>query len=230
MDLRIPNQIVLSFIKQEAGRLCFNQLIAALGNWHPAGELVSSENTSQRPARGATGSSIPSDIPGLPPRCSVEPFSSPKETSSWKHRAMRHRQILCCSFASVGGGNEMRQKTFVQSSRNICQNNLLDIARNPRTVQIQRCDVGISLWALMLCKWDQSVPWDRTRWDTASSPLSQAALWPVIPLHLLSSTLYSHLYQQACRMFSFQDEAQQPPYCFHTAPVEHLHSANSQVP
>lgn len=42
MDLRIPNQIVLSFIKQEAGRLCFNQLIAALGNRHPTGELVSS--------------------------------------------------------------------------------------------------------------------------------------------------------------------------------------------
>lgn len=36
MDLRIPNQFVLSFIKQEAGRLCFNQLIASLGNWHPA--------------------------------------------------------------------------------------------------------------------------------------------------------------------------------------------------
>ena len=68
MDLRIPNQIVLSFIKQEAGRLCFNQLIAALGNWHPAGELVSSENTSQRPARGATGSSIPhfSLLPPIP--------------------------------------------------------------------------------------------------------------------------------------------------------------------
>lgn len=47
MDLRIPNQIVLSFIKQEAGRLCFNQLIASLGNWHPASE----HSISQRPAR-----------------------------------------------------------------------------------------------------------------------------------------------------------------------------------
>lgn len=46
MDLRIPNQIVLSFIKQEAGRLCFNQLIASLGNWH----LASGQSTSQRPA------------------------------------------------------------------------------------------------------------------------------------------------------------------------------------
>lgn len=46
MDLRIPNQTVLSFIKQEAGRLCFNQLIASLGNWHPA----SGQSTSQRPA------------------------------------------------------------------------------------------------------------------------------------------------------------------------------------
>lgn len=46
MDLRIPNQIVLSFIKQEAGRLCFNQLIASLGNWHPASE----QSISQRPA------------------------------------------------------------------------------------------------------------------------------------------------------------------------------------
>lgn len=31
MDLKIPDQIVLSFVKQEAGRLCFNQLIASLG-------------------------------------------------------------------------------------------------------------------------------------------------------------------------------------------------------
>lgn len=46
MDLRIPNQIVLSFIKQEAGRLCFNQLIALLGNWH----LASEQSISQNPA------------------------------------------------------------------------------------------------------------------------------------------------------------------------------------
>lgn len=46
MDLRIPNQIVFSFIKQEAGRLCFNQLIASLGNRHPGGE----KSISPRPA------------------------------------------------------------------------------------------------------------------------------------------------------------------------------------